>query len=75
MYNMKDFLAKQGLTHIHSADGYDEVMIFMNSTFPLAKYGLQDAFSGYIHYLKIWPGNSHPKCIASWYLEHLYHVE
>lgn len=44
----------------------------MNYTFPLAVYGLQDAFSGYILYLKLWTSNSDPKLIGRWYLEHLY---
>ena len=44
----------------------------MNSTFPLAVYGLQDAFSGYILYLKLWTSNSDPKLIGRWYMDHLY---
>ena len=44
----------------------------MNSTFPLAVYGLQDAFSGYILYLKLWTTNSDPKLIGRWYMDHLY---
>ena len=47
-------------------------MGFMNSTFPLAVYGLQDAFSGYILYLKLWTTNSDPKLIGRWYMDHLY---
>ena len=47
-------------------------MGFMNSTFPLAVYGLQDAFSGYILYLKLWTRNSDPKLIGRWYMDHLY---
>ena len=50
-------------------------MGFMNSTFPLAIYGLQDAFSGYILYLKVWSSNSNPKLIGRWYLEHLYQTK
>ena len=41
-------------------------------TFPLAVYELQDAFSGYILYLKLWTSNSDPKLIGRSYLEHLY---
>ena len=41
-------------------------------TFPLAVYGRQDAFSGYILYLKLWTSNSDPKLIGRWHLEHLY---
>jgi hypothetical protein len=69
------FSSKQGPNHTHSADGHDKLMGFMNSTFPLAIYGLQDAFSGYILYLKLWPGNSDPKLIGRWYMEHLYNVK
>ena len=47
-------------------------MGFMNSTFPLAVYGLQDAFSGYILYLKLWTTNSDPKLIGRWYMDRLY---
>ena len=47
-------------------------MGFMNSTFPLAVYGLQDAFSGYILYLKLWTTNSDPQLIGRWYMDHLY---
>ena len=43
----------QGPNHTHSGDGHDKLMGFMNSTFPLAVYGLQDAYSGYILYLKL----------------------
>ena len=62
----------QGPNHTYSADGHDKLMDFMNNTFPLAVYGLQDVFSGYILYLKVWPSNSDPKLIARWYLEYLY---
>ena len=58
--------------HTYSGDGHDKLMDFMNNTFPLAVYGLQDVFSGYILYLKLWPSNSDPKLIARWYLEYLY---
>ena len=62
----------QGPNHTHSGDGHDKLMGFMNSTFPLAVYGLQDAFSGYILYLKLWTTNSDPKLIGRWYMDHLY---
>ena len=62
----------QGPNHTHSGDGHDKLMGFMNSTFPLAVYGLQDAYSGYILYLKLWTSNSDPKIIGRWYLQHLY---
>ena len=62
----------QGPNHTHSGDGHDKLMGFMNYTFPLAVYGLQDAYSGYILYLKLWTSNSDPKIIGRWYLEHLY---
>ncbi|XP_027044929.1 uncharacterized protein LOC113672779 [Pocillopora damicornis] len=61
-----------GPNHTHSGDGHDKLMGFMNSTFPLAVYGLQDAFSGYILYLKLWTTNSDPKLIGRWYMDHLY---
>ncbi|XP_028403995.1 uncharacterized protein LOC114526598 [Dendronephthya gigantea] len=47
-------------------------MGFMNGTFPLAVYGLQDVFSNYIIYLKLWTSNSDPKLVGRWYLEQLY---
>ncbi|XP_073252070.1 uncharacterized protein [Porites lutea] len=61
-----------GPNHTHSGNGHDKLMGFMNSTFPLAVYGLQDAFSGYILYLKLWTTNSDPKLIGRWYMDHLY---
>lgn len=57
----------QGPDHTHSGDGHDKLMGFMNSTFPLAVYGLQDAFSGYILYLKLWTTNSDPKLIGRFF--------
>lgn len=47
-------------------------MGFQNNTFPLAVYGLQDVFSTYIVFLKIWTSNSDPNLIGRWYLENLY---
>ena len=41
----------KGSNHTHSGDGHDKLMGFMKSTFPLAVYGLQDVFSGYILWL------------------------
>ena len=62
----------QGPNHTHSRDDHDKLMGLMNSTFLLAVYGLQDAFSGYILYLKLWTTNSDPKLIGRWYMDHLY---
>ena len=50
----------QGQNQTYSADGHNKLMDFMNNTFPLAVYGLQDVFNGYILYLKVWPSNSDP---------------
>ena len=47
-------------------------MDFAKDTFPLAVYGMQDVFSGYLVYLKVWVSNSNPKLVGRWYLEHLY---
>lgn len=47
-------------------------MDFAKDTFPLAVYGMQDVFSGYLVYLKVWMSNSNPKLVGRWYLEHLY---
>ena len=47
-------------------------MGFQNNTFPLAFYGLQDVFSGFIVFLKLWTSNSDPKLVGRSYLEHLY---
>ena len=60
--------------HTHSCDGHDKLMGFMKDTFPLAVYGMQDVFSGYILYLKLWNSNSNPKLVGRWYLEHLYNT-
>lgn len=43
----------KGPNHTYSGDGHDKLMDVMNNTFPLAVYGLQDVFSGYILYLKL----------------------
>ncbi|KAK3754907.1 hypothetical protein QZH41_012651 [Actinostola sp. cb2023] len=62
-----------GSNHTHSGDGHDnKLMGFMKDTFPLAVYGIQDVFSNYIVYLKLWNSNSDPKLIGRWYLENLY---
>ena len=34
----------QGPNHTHSGDGHDKLMAFMNCTFPLTVYGLQDVY-------------------------------
>ena len=70
LYNV--FGLFKGPNHTYSGDGHDKLMDVMNNTFPLAVYGLQDVFSGYILYLKLWPSNSDPKVIGKWYLEYLY---
>ena len=62
----------QGSNHTFSADGHDKLMDFAKDTFPLAVYGMQDVFSGFLLYLKLWTSNSDPKLTARWYLEHLY---
>ena len=62
----------KGSNHTHSGDGHDKLMGFMKSTFPLAVYVLQDVFSGYILWLKLWTSNSDPKLVGRWYLDHLY---
>ena len=62
----------KGSNHTHSGDGHDKLMGFMKSTFPLAVYGLQDVFRGYILWLKLWTSNSDPKLVGRWYLDHLY---
>lgn len=67
-------VALQGPNHTHSGDGHDKLMDFMRDTFPLAVYGLQDVFSGFILFLKLWTSNSDPKLIGRWYLEHLYNT-
>ena len=53
-------------------DGHDKLMGYQNSTFPLAMYDSIDTASRESFWLKIWTGNSDPKRIARWYLEHLY---
>lgn len=61
----------QGPNHTFSGDGHDKLMDFAKDTFPLAVYGMQDVFSGYLVYLKVWMSNSNPKLIGRWYLDHL----
>ncbi|KAJ7377164.1 hypothetical protein OS493_030363 [Desmophyllum pertusum] len=60
-----------GPNHTFSGDGHDKLMDFAKDTFPLAVYGMQDVFSGYLVYLKVWMSNSNPKLIGRWYLDHL----
>lgn len=66
------FLPLQRPNHTFSGDGHDKLMDFAKDTFPLAVYGMQDVFSGYLVYLKVWMSNSNPKLVGRWYLEHLY---
>ena len=54
-----------------SLDGHDKMMGFQKSTFPLAIYGCQDTFSRKIVFLRVWNGNSDPKLVASFFLQHL----
>ena len=65
----------QGPNHTHSGDGHDKLMGFMKCKFPLTGYGLQDAYSGYVLYLKLWTSNSDPKLIGRWYLKTLVWVK
>ena len=74
LHDSKSYLFLQGSNHTHSGDGHDKLMGFMKDTFPLAVYGIQDVFSSYIVYLKIWNSNSDPKLIGRWYLENLYNT-
>lgn len=46
------FFSLQGPNHTFSGDGHDKLMDFAKDTFPLAVYGMQDVFSGYLVYLK-----------------------
>ena len=46
-------------------------MDFAKDAFPLAVCGMQDVFSGYLLFLKVWVSNSNPKLIGRWYLDHL----
>ena len=68
----KGHFSTKGTNWVHSMDGHDKLMGYQNSTFPLAIYGSIDTASRKILWLKIWTGNSDPKRIARWYLEHLY---
>ena len=47
-------------------------MGFRNSTFPIAVYGCIDTCSRKVLWAKVWIGNSDPKLIGRFYLEHLF---
>lgn len=68
----KGRFSTKGTSWVHSMDGHDKLMGYQISTFPLAIYSSINTASRKILWLKIWTGNSDPKRIASWYLEHLY---
>ena len=68
----KGHFSTKGTNWVHSMNGHDKLMGYQNSTFPLAIYGSIDTASRKILWLKIWTGNSDPKRIAHWYLEHWY---
>jgi len=68
----KGHFSTNGTNWVHSMDRHDKLMGYQKSTFPLPIYDSIDAASRNILWLKIWTGNSDPKRIARWYLEHLY---
>ena len=68
----KGHFSTKGTNWVHWMDGHDKLMGYQNSAFPLAIYDSIDTASRKIHWLKTWTGNSDPKRIARWYLEHLY---
>ena len=67
----KGNVSSKGPNFVHSLDGYDKVMGYQNSTFPLAVYGCIDTASRKILWLRVWTTNSNPKLVGHWYLEHL----
>ena len=67
----KGNFSSKGPNFVHSLNGHDNMMVYQNSTFPLAVYGCIDTASRRIMWLRIWTTNSNPKLVGRWYLEHL----
>ena len=61
----------RGSNWVHSLDGYDKLMGYQNSSFPLAIYGCVNTTSRKLLWLMVWISNSDPEVIGKWYLEHL----
>ena len=61
-----------GTNWVHSLDGYNKLMGYQNSTFPIAVYGCIDTCSRKLLWVKTWMSNSDPRVIGRWYIEHLY---
>ena len=68
----KGHFTSPGPNYVHSLDGHDKLMGFRNSTFPIAVYGCIDTCSRKVLWAKVWIGNSDPKLIGRFYLEHLF---
>lgn len=60
-----------GPNWVYSLDGHAKLMGFQKNTFPLAIYGCIDTASRKIMFLRIGTGNSDPRRIGMWYLEHI----
>ena len=71
----KGHFSTKGTNWVHSMDGHDKLMGYQNRSFPLVIYDSIDTASRESFWLKIWTGNSDPKRIARWYLEHLYETK
>ena len=55
-----------------SLNGYDKLMGFQESTFPLAIYGCIDTVIQKILFLKVRTSNSNSIFVGHWYFEYLY---
>ena len=68
----KGHFTSPGPNYVHSLDGQDKLMDFRNSTFPRAIYVCIGTCSRKVLWAKEWIGNSNPKLIGCFYLEHLF---
>ena len=68
----KGHFTSPGSNYLLSLDSHDKLMGFRNITFPITIYGCIDTFSRKVLWAKVWIGNTDPKLIAHFYIEHLF---
>ena len=61
---IKGWFSSKGPNWVHSVDGHDKLMVYQNSTYPLAVYGCLDTCSRKLLWLRIWTSNSDPDLIG-----------
>lgn len=69
---MKGYFTSRGSNWVHSLDGHDKLMVYQNSTYPLAIYGCIDTASPQTVIVEGMGSNCDPKLIGHWYLEYLF---